>query len=330
MSHSYARSNASRRRRSLPIVLAALVLTAACSGDDDEAAGTTTADETATSTGSETSDTAGDTADSATDDTDTTADEADTDDGAATTTTTRPSTTAGSTTTAAGGSTASTTTTPAGGGGTGGSGGGTATTPPADGGATPTTTLAPPASDAVVLRPDGLGRLAFGGPAAAVVDGLAAQLGAPIVDETEQYPVRTDEGFAIDEFGDVVFAHPVGRAVCFENGLCAQFGGTDAGSLAFVGWTYAGVDEPALTTPSGATTESRWSDFPAMTVDDGGCFSEGTGRIDGVELVLVSEGAPFGDIDEDGNMAAGDPTPAEVLVVNMQAGTLPFFPFVDC
>jgi hypothetical protein len=203
----------------------------------------------------------------------------------------------------------------------------TTTTVPAT---TTTTTIAPLRPEAVVLRSDGLGPLAFGVGDAELVNRLAEALGAPSSDEVIEYPVPFEGQFATDEFGDEVFAHPVGRETCFVNGLCAYAGGPTAESLAFVGWSFVGDAPPALVTPSGVTVESRWADFPTMTVDEGGCFSLGTGSIDGILLAIQSEGALFGDFDEDGNYIPGRPDPADALVVSLEAGTPPRFPFLDC
>jgi hypothetical protein len=127
-----------------------------------------------------------------------------------------------------------------------------------------------------------------------------------------------------------VFAHQYGRATCFGNGLCVFAGGASPTAMRFVGWGYAGELTPVLHTPSGVTVGSRWADFPTMSVQTGGCFSEGYGSVDGVDLAIHSEGVPFGDIDDAGNYVAGRPDPADAFVTDLTAGDLPAFPAIDC
>lgn len=208
---------------------------------------------------------------------------------------------------------------------------GATTTTASPGGAATTTTTPAPAqltAEALVLRSDGLGPFAFGVPADGLVVRLAPVLGEPVIDETLEYPLPAEGGFAVDEFGDEVFAHRWSRSTCFENGLCVQFGGDAEANVTFVGWIYGGIGE--LATASGVTTESRWADFPAMTVYEGGCFSDGTGTIEGIDLSLASDGELFADFDDDGNMIPGSPDPADVFVVELRSGTLPVYPFLDC
>lgn len=192
-------------------------------------------------------------------------------------------------------------------------------------------TTPPPLTVAsLVLMSDGIGPFRFGASGSDLVAQLGTVLGAPASDATIDYPVAVDGGYARDASGEEVFAHPVGRATCFGNGLCVYAGGPTATDVAFVGWNFAGAVPPALTSPTGVTTGSRWSAFPTMTVDEGGCYSEGTGSVDGISLSIVSEGAPFGAVDAAGNYVAGRPDPADAVVVNMQAGIQPGFPFIDC
>lgn len=201
-----------------------------------------------------------------------------------------------------------------------------ATAPPPT--APPTTAALTVAS--LVLMSDGIGPFRFGASGADLVTQLSGPLGAPASDTTIDYPVALDGVYARDEFGDEVFVHPVGRGTCFGNGLCVYSGGPTAAEAVFVGWNFAGAVPPALTTPTGVTTGSRWSEFPTMTVGEGGCFQEGSGSIDGVVLSIVSEGVPFGSVDAAGNYVAARPDPADAVVVNMLAGDQPGFPFIDC
>jgi hypothetical protein len=184
--------------------------------------------------------------------------------------------------------------------------------------------------ETLVLRTDGLGPLRFGVADAELVNRVAEALGAPLSDELIEYPVPFEGQFATDEFGDEVFAHPVGRESCFANGLCTYAGGAAGNALTFVGWTFTGDAAPLLVTPSGVTVGSRWADFPTMIVDTGGCFTLGTGSVDGIVLAIQSEGALFGDFDDDGNYIPGRPDPADAVVFSLEAGTPPRFPLIDC
>ncbi len=197
-------------------------------------------------------------------------------------------------------------------------------------GPTTTTTIAPLRPESLVLGSAGIGPVAFGASDTVLVNSVGQALGAPISDELIAYPVPFDGQFATDEFGDELFAHPLGRETCYPNGLCTYAGGPASGPLAFVGWTFSGDAPPALVTASGVTVESRWADFPTMTVDTGGCYSLGTGSVDGILLTILSEGAPFGEFDDDGNYFPGRPDPADAVVVNLEAGTPPRFSFADC
>jgi hypothetical protein len=210
------------------------------------------------------------------------------------------------------------------------------TVPPTTAPPPPTTAPPPPATAppltvaSLILMSDGIGPFRFGTPGADLVAQLTGMLGAPSSDATTDYPVPVDGGYARDSFGEEVFAHPVGRATCFGNGLCVYSGGPTGADVAFVGWNFAGAVPPALATPTGVTTGSRWSAYPTMTVNEGGCYQEGSGSVDGIALSIVSEGTPFGGFDAAGNYVVGRPDPADAVVVNMQAGTQPGFPFPDC
>jgi hypothetical protein len=181
-----------------------------------------------------------------------------------------------------------------------------------------------------VLQSDGVGPFRFGAPGAEVVTQIAVPLGDPSSAETVDYPVAIDGRYARDASGEEVFAYPVGRTTCFANGLCLYSGGATASALAFVGWSFANRVPPTLATASGATSGSRWSAFPTMTVNEGGCFQDGTGSIDGVALKIRSEGAPFSSVDPAGNVVLGRPDPAAAVVVGLEAGQFPGFPAIDC
>ena len=112
--------------------------------------------------------------------------------------------------------------------------------------------------------------------------------------------------------------------------FCAEFGGAAAASMSFTGWSYREDTTAALRSPSGVTLLTRWSDVPAINVDEGGCYSVGSGSIDGIRLTLQSEGEPFGSFDDMGNYVVGVPAPADVTVVWMETGEVPVFLYGDC
>lgn len=207
-----------------------------------------------------------------------------------------------------------------------------ATVPPST--AAPATTTTVP-TDLTVLRSDGVGSgagaLDFGDRAGDVITALTAAFGAPDSDESESYPTPDGSGQYLNSFGDVRFISPSGRTVCYLVGLCAYFGGSDPASLSFVGWSYA--DNPAasgLHTPSGVTMGARWSDFPAIMLHSGGCYTFGTGVIEGIDLGLQSSGVPFTEIDGGGNWVTNVPAAADVTVIHMSAGEMPVFLAGDC
>ena len=204
----------------------------------------------------------------------------------------------------------------------------TATTPPTTAPATSAPATAPPTAPPTSVAPattapptappvltpadltllsDGIGPLSFGDPETDVISRLTAALGAPTSTAATVYPVAVDGVYAIDEFGEERFVQPAGSAACFANGLCVYFGGPAAGSLLFTGW--AQDDAPvALATPEGITVGSRWSDHvAAMTVDEGGCYSSGSGSTAGIFLWVWSEGTPFLEVLDDGTQVTAPP-----------------------
>jgi hypothetical protein len=115
------------------------------------------------------------------------------------------------------------------------------------------------------------------------------------------------------------------------NGLCIEFGGATAGPYSFVGWYYAATDTDQLAAPSGLEVGSTWADFvDVITVDTGGCSTVGSGASDGVQLSLQSSGIPFVTVDADGNATPTTPDPADVTVMQMQAGEQVVFLTGDC
>ena len=104
-----------------------------------------------------------------------------------------------------------------------------------------------------------------------------------------------------------------------------------SGPYSFLGWYYAATDTDELAAPSGLDVGSTWANFAGvMTVDTGGCFSVGSGASNGVRLTLQSSGTPFVTVDDVGNETPTTPDPADVTVVQMQAGEQVVFLLGDC
>lgn len=179
------------------------------------------------------------------------------------------------------------------------------------------------------LRGDGLGPFAFGIPTADVIDALTTAFGPASSDESTEYPI--DDGFgsfqtADGEFG---FVAPFGRTLCWAFEFCVEFGGSSA-ATDFVGWSYGEDSGTTLSSTSGVTIGSRWSDYPAMNVHSGGCYSIGYGDIEGITLTLQSDDVQFTSFDDLGNYVEAVPPPEQVSVVFMQGGDTPVFLFGDC
>lgn len=187
--------------------------------------------------------------------------------------------------------------------------------------------------DELVLRSNGLGDVDFGRPDIEVIPYITARLGQPTTDQLGEYPTFDDEFDAYVNFDDDGFSRPFGRTTCYDNRFCVFFGGDSSDALSFVGWSQEGFDlrSDPLSTADGITVGSRASDHVGvMTVDQGGCFTTGTGEAAGVLLYVASEGEPFETVDEDGNFVQGNPDPSEVVVQGLEAGDRPFFLFADC
>lgn len=197
--------------------------------------------------------------------------------------------------------------------------------------AAPSTTAPPPRPETgLTLTSGGVQPFGFGDVDASVIDGLTIALGPPTFDGAKTYSVPDGE-FYLDDVEEEGFAHPIGRTVCFVNDLCVQFGGATVDTLTFTGWEYSSDAAPVLDSVDGITVGSNWNDFAdVITVDEGGCYTVGYGRASGVELTLLSTGDLFQYFDDDGDWVIGDPSPADVSVVNMSAGALPYFLFDDC
>jgi len=192
----------------------------------------------------------------------------------------------------------------------------------------PTTTAA--AVDPLLLRSDGVGAHDYGANLSDVVDTLNNVLGAPTADTNTAYPTADGAGQYLTAEADIQYVAPVGRQVCWSNGFCAEFGGPDAGSLTFTGWTYSGGGGAPMSSTSGATVGTRWADVPSMIVNEGGCYSTGYGLVDDIDLTLLSSGVPFSEFDASGNYVSHLPDPADTTVLVMQAGDIPIFLLGDC
>ncbi len=182
----------------------------------------------------------------------------------------------------------------------------------------------------VVLRGDGLGTFAFGTPYAVVAAGLSTQLVAES-DDAVEFPVAAEYGYESAD-GARGFTSPFARLACWADGggdhVCLTFGGADPAGLRLVGWSYTGS---TLRSTLGVTNGSLWSEFPAMLeTGTAGCYTETSGSIEGIYLVLVSSGAPFSTYDDLGNIVPSYPDPAGVSVRWMEAGDNPHDLEGDC
>lgn len=192
-----------------------------------------------------------------------------------------------------------------------------------------TTTTTEPAPVELVLRGDGIGAHNLGDEGQPVIDGLIAQLGAPATDESMEYPVADGLGQYTSTDGEMGFVAPAGRTVCWSIGFCAELGGAAGASMSFTGWSYREDTTGALHSTSGVTVGTRGDEAP-ITIFEGGCYSSGSGEVDGIRLTLQSDGVPFSSFDDSGNYISNMPPPADVTVVWMEAGENPVFLYGDC
>lgn len=180
----------------------------------------------------------------------------------------------------------------------------------------------------LILAFDGVQPFDFGSPDTDVVPALAAVLGDPASDVAAEYPTPDEGQFVNDD--EIGFVAPFGRTVCFDNGLCVEFGAGSASALQFVGWDFSGEQSAGLATADGITVGSSWADHAdAIVADEGGCFSVGYGSADGVDVTLESNGVPFVET-IDGEFVTNDPDPADVRVIGLRAGDIPVELFADC
>lgn len=182
----------------------------------------------------------------------------------------------------------------------------------------------------LVLTSAGVGPFVFGALDGDVVYGLEPLLGYATTDETTVY-TDSFEGQYFDD-SQASFTFPVGREACYQNGLCVHFGGDDETALTFVGFWQGEpvtVDESPLATQAGVTVGSVWADFPdAMTVNSGGCYTNGWGQADGVDLDLTSS-TVFAVPNDSGDWTTSIPAQSDVTVRSLHAGSVRT-PFADC
>jgi len=182
-----------------------------------------------------------------------------------------------------------------------------------------------------VLRGTGIAGFEFGRATADVVSGLDARL-SRLSDSSTAYPSGDGYGRFTTADGGRAFSQPFGRMVCWADGagdqLCASFGGFAASELTFVGWTY---DGHTLLADGGFTGGSRWSDFPAIfSPGTAGCYTYTMSSVGGINLGLLSSGAPFGMYDGSGTFVGPDPAAADVSILSMDAGQTPGDAEGDC
>ena len=198
----------------------------------------------------------------------------------------------------------------------------------------PEETPAPAPSRAdLVLRSNGVGSSDFGLADIDVIPVVTALLGNPVDDRLGEYPTYDDEYNTYVDFEDTGFLAPFGRTTCYDNQFCLHFGGDTSDDVRFVGWSQNGFDSASapLVTADGVTIGSRYADhLGVMTVNEGGCFTQGSGEIAGVVLLVSSESVPFSSFDDAGNYVGQTPDPADIVVTSLQAGDEPLYLFADC
>ncbi len=192
-----------------------------------------------------------------------------------------------------------------------------------------TTTVAPLTVADLMLARNGVLPFVFGDTDARVITGLSAVLGATVFDNAHTYVIPEGD-YLLDAAEEQGYKFPVGRYVCFANDLCVQFGGATTDTLTFTGWDLSSDAAPQLFTTDGVTVGANLAAFAAViTVEQGGCFTNGYGETAGVGLSLLSTGDPFIKFENDEYVFL-TPAPADVTVIQMHAGELPFFQFADC
>ena len=191
----------------------------------------------------------------------------------------------------------------------------------------------PPSRGDLVLRSNGVGSADFGQVDIEVIPVMTALLGDPVDDRLGEYPTFDEDVNLYVDFEDSGFSAPFGRTTCYGNAFCLNFGGNTSDDLRFVGWSQGGFESASepMVTADGVTIGSRYSDhLGVMTVNEGGCFTEGFGEVAGITLLVTSEGVPFVSVDDVGNYVTQTPDPAEIVVRTMKAGDEPFYIYADC
>ena len=193
-------------------------------------------------------------------------------------------------------------------------------------------TTSVPGAAQLLLQPNGLGLRSFGDDIGTVIEMLSIEMGGPTsVNEFALTVVLGPNQFESAD-GEMGFVSPFAKVFCYQEMLCATFGGDDPVNLTFVGWTYRGATDPLLRTIGGVTYGSRWSDvLDLMTAEAGGCYSSGSGATnDGVALQLSSPDELFAYFDDAGNYVAQIPSPENVTVESLFAGEEMQLLFGDC
>ena len=199
-----------------------------------------------------------------------------------------------------------------------------------DGTALPTTSSTTPAADALLLRSDGIGAHDLGDDVESVYNDMEALLGFPATDLTDEYTVPEGVGVYQSADGQMQFIAPFSRTVCWSNSLCLVFGGGTAESMSFTGWRYDNDPAASLASEAEASLGTSWADLPGMSVSEGGCYTVGYGEVDGIQVVLMSSGVPFTEVDSAGNYVNNTPDPADVTILSMETGELPIALYGDC
>lgn len=200
---------------------------------------------------------------------------------------------------------------------------------------TPETTAAPaPSSPSdLTLRSNGVGAADFGQADIEVIPYVTGILGNPVRDQLGEYPTFDEEFNLYTNFDEDGFTAPFGRTTCYDNRYCLYFGGETNDALSFVGWSQESLDllSDPLATADGITIGSRQSEhLGTMTINNFGCFTNGSGEAAGILVLVTSEGEPFEFVDEEGNFVQGNPAPEEIVVTALEAGSRPYFIFADC
>lgn len=206
------------------------------------------------------------------------------------------------------------------------------TTVPATPAPTPAPTAAP-APVALLLLGDGIGTASFGDTDDDVLALLTPGFGGVATDSSQTLDVNVGVDTWQSADGEIQYTARIARDVCFNNGLCAVFGGPDAANLVFTGYYVNEEGSPAVVTIEGIHLGDTWASvLGAITRQPGGCYTYGTGTsVDGIEVGMSAETEMFNSFDEaSGTFVDGDPDPSTVTIVYLAAGDLVVSLFADC